>query len=154
MIRFGFTYDVNKRCYYTDGHEREDVVKDRVNGFLDPYFFQELRAHRWVQIQESVAVELEKGYDSFPHECSYNFSKGTVKYREYHVDAHNILLEHVDASCLIYGGNLSVRKPINMRPLMIIGQDESTYHQFIFQIDIGKVLQVPISLYQNLRVKS
>ena len=51
---------------------------------------------------------------------------------EYHVDAQNVLLEHVDILCLIYGGNLSVRMPTNKRPLIMIGQDELTYHQFMF----------------------
>jgi hypothetical protein len=34
----GYKYDENRRCYYTDGHEREDVVKDRNKRFLVEYF--------------------------------------------------------------------------------------------------------------------
>ena len=30
-----------------------------------------------------------------------------------------------------FGGNLSVRKPPDMKPLMIFGQDESVYRQFL-----------------------
>jgi hypothetical protein len=41
-------YDENRRCYYTDGHEREDVVKDRNKRFLVEYFKLERRAHHWV----------------------------------------------------------------------------------------------------------
>ena len=29
----GYKYSENKRNYYTDGHEREDVIKDRNNNF-------------------------------------------------------------------------------------------------------------------------
>jgi hypothetical protein len=34
----GYKYDKNPRCYYTDGHEQEDVVKDRNKRFLVEYF--------------------------------------------------------------------------------------------------------------------
>ena len=30
------------------------------------------------------------------------------------------------------GGSLGVRRPVNNRPLLLIGQDESSYHQFVF----------------------
>jgi hypothetical protein len=51
----GYKYDKNRRCYYTDGHEREDVVKDRNKRFLVEYFKLERRAHRWVQLTEEKA---------------------------------------------------------------------------------------------------
>ena len=56
----GFHYDVNKRCYYTDGHERSDVVEDREDRFLDSYFNYEIQSHRWVQLIELDAIQLEK----------------------------------------------------------------------------------------------
>jgi hypothetical protein len=34
----GYKYDENCRCYYTDGHEQEDVVKDGNKRFLTQYF--------------------------------------------------------------------------------------------------------------------
>jgi hypothetical protein len=34
----GYKYDENRRCYYTDGHEREDVVDDHNKQFLLQYF--------------------------------------------------------------------------------------------------------------------
>jgi hypothetical protein len=34
----GYKYNENRRCYYTDGHERENVVKDRNKRFLTQYF--------------------------------------------------------------------------------------------------------------------
>ena len=34
MIFLGYNYDENKKCYYTDGHERPDVVADRNDRFL------------------------------------------------------------------------------------------------------------------------
>ena len=55
----GYKYDENRRCYYTDGHKREDVVKDRNKRFIIQYFKLERRAHRWVQLMEEKAKELE-----------------------------------------------------------------------------------------------
>ena len=55
-----YKYDENRRCYYTDGHEREDVVKDRNKCFLVEYFKLEQRAHPWVQLTEEKANELEE----------------------------------------------------------------------------------------------
>ena len=53
--------------------------------------------------------------------------------REYHVDTHPILLKYINGNTnKKYGGNLSVRRNLNENPLIIIGQDESTFHQFIF----------------------
>ena len=48
LVYLGYKYDENKKSYYTDGHEREDVVKDRNKRFLIKYFIAERRAHRWV----------------------------------------------------------------------------------------------------------
>eukprot|EP00978_Attheya_sp_CCMP212_P010707 scaffold26027_cov70-Attheya_sp.AAC.12 len=40
-----FKYDKVKRCYYTDGHQRSDVLYDREERFLPKYFKYEVRAH-------------------------------------------------------------------------------------------------------------
>ena len=50
----GFNYDENKRSYYTDEHEREDVVIDRNERFLVKYCEFELRTYRWVQINSDT----------------------------------------------------------------------------------------------------
>ena len=51
--------------------------------------------------------------------------------REYHVDTSHELTKYISESTIEYGGNLSVR--INgRRPVLIIGQDESTFHQYTF----------------------
>jgi hypothetical protein len=55
----GYIYDENRHCYYTDGHEREDVVKDQNKWFLTQNFKLERQAHRWVQLTEEKAKELE-----------------------------------------------------------------------------------------------
>ena len=44
LLIMGFSYDKNKRFYYTDGHEREDVVAGRNNRFLVAYFKSEKKS--------------------------------------------------------------------------------------------------------------
>ena len=65
LKKLGYVYDENKRCYYTDGYERADVVKDRDEQYLDSYFTIELCTHRWVQIPESKAIEFETLHNDF-----------------------------------------------------------------------------------------
>ena len=45
LKNLGYEYDENKRCYYTDGHEREDVILDREERFLGDYFNLEQRSY-------------------------------------------------------------------------------------------------------------
>ena len=49
--------------------------------------------------------------------------------REYHVDTHKDLINFVHSKC--YGGDLSVRIGVN-RPVLLVGQDETTFHQLSF----------------------
>ena len=94
----GYCYNENKRCYYTDGHEQEYVVKDHENIFLIKYFEAELRCHWWVQILSDTDKLVGQVDTSFFANCSYEYvdeSSGT-KYREYHVDTHKKLLMYVD----------------------------------------------------------
>ena len=61
----GYKYDEHKKSYYTDGHERPDVVDDCNNRFLDGYFEAELRAYRWVQIEYNIAKKLASEHEDF-----------------------------------------------------------------------------------------
>jgi hypothetical protein len=131
----GYKYDENRRCYYTDGHEREDVVKDRNKRFLVEYFKLERRAHRWVQLTEEKANELEETLTKPPLQknVSYNYNTPDgVRMREYHVDTHKAFCAFVSANTKQYGGDLSVRLRVGERPVMLVSQDETTFHQFIF----------------------
>ena len=51
---------------------------------------------------------------------------------EFHVDDLDLLHEHASTMGFgVFGGNLSVRKAQEDKPLMIFGQDESVYSQFL-----------------------
>ena len=55
-----------------------------------------------------------------------------MKWRKYHEHTHRKLEEYVEPCNIEYGGNLSVRIPKDTKPMMLVGQDEITYHQHIF----------------------
>ena len=132
----GYKYEENKRSYYTDGHEREDLIQDRNEIFLVGYFAAECRCRRRLQLQDTTEVLPEMSNTTFPRNYSYNYSTDingtTILLRDYHVDIHLTLENYVDDTFKQYGGNLSVRMDKDTRPSILVGQDESTYHQFIF----------------------
>ena len=94
-----------KKCY-TDGHERDKVVKDINDQFLVAYFTAERRAYRWVQIDETVAVKLEEKDPIFPRKCShqYNCQTSSLK-REYRVDNHSSLAKYIPEADIQFGGS-------------------------------------------------
>ena len=69
MKYLGFKYCENQKCYYTDGHERDEAVRYRIDRFLIQYFEAELLAYKWVQVDEDTAKELERD-ELFPRNCS------------------------------------------------------------------------------------
>ena len=71
-----------KNAYYTDGHEREDVVNDRITHFLVQYFLAKRRTYRWIHTPLDTAQNLM---------------------REYHVYIHPIILNYVDENKSKYG---------------------------------------------------
>jgi len=133
LKQLGFTYSKNEKTYYTDGHEKAENVRYRLK-FIKRYFEHELRCFRWVQLTEAQAEaleELEKNplKKGFGH--SYDDDDGQ-RMRELHVDCHDALLDYISPETALFGGNLSVRFPSGMRPLIIVGQDEMITYQFLF----------------------
>ena len=60
----------------------------------------------------------------------YNYSQDGHDYVEYHVDNHPDFQD--SGNKLLYGGKLSVRFDSTTKPLMILGQDEAIFKQFLF----------------------
>jgi len=48
------------------------------------------------------------------------------------VDSHNSLATYIQEDDKIFGGSLNIRQTVGDRSLLLIGQDESSYHQFVF----------------------
>ena len=49
---------------------------------------------------------------------------------EYHIDASYKFVERL--ASLPFGGNLSVRKPVDSKTVIFVGQDEAIFKQFLF----------------------
>ena len=55
-----YIYDTNKRNCYTDSHEQEDIIDDKITCFLVQYFLAEYCARRWVQLIIEMSQKLKK----------------------------------------------------------------------------------------------
>ncbi|KAI2492111.1 hypothetical protein MHU86_22447 [Fragilaria crotonensis] len=125
MKRLGFEFDDRKKSFYVDGHEREDVVANRKQ-FCTTYLTKlEPYCKRWIQIPINDAigmanVDVEMGHRYF------DIVKDT-EHIEYHVDYWNRFGGGTD----VINPTTSIRVSSNARPIMIIGQDESVFSQYL-----------------------
>jgi hypothetical protein len=127
MIRLGFRYEPRRKGYYVDGHEKPATVQYRWS-FCKRYLNYEQRMHRWVQVPETEAKELEqKGEIAAGSGYKYTRDDGLAMV-EYHCDSIKTLKEGWISTS--FGGNLSVRFPENHKPLIILGHDECIFKQF------------------------
>ena len=88
-----------------------------------------------MQLTEEKANELEETLSKPPLQknVSYNYiTADDVRMREYHLDTHKAFGDFVSANNKQYGGDLSARLRIDERPDLLVWQDESTFHQYIF----------------------
>ena len=126
MGKMGFRYELRKKSYYVDNHEKTDTVEYRWK-YVQRYLSNERRAYRWLQIPASEVV-LNEGSSSILN-CGYHYkNEQGLDMVEFHID---------DAPMSIinnypYGGNLSVLKPPGTKPLFLFGHDESIFKQFTF----------------------
>jgi hypothetical protein len=109
MKALGFRYEMQRKGYYVDGHEKPSTVSYRWS-FCERYLAHEMCMFRWVQITLEQTKELEE-------------QGGIVKGSGYHyIDPPtnaNMVEFHVDTSDVgEFGGNLLVRFPAGCKPLM------------------------------------
>ena len=87
----------------------------------------ELRSHRWIQLPEDEALESqEQKHVNVQDAYKYDIEDGT--YYELHVDDSTIFCDRMK-DCF-GGGNLSVRKQLNMKLVIMFEQDESIFKPF------------------------
>jgi hypothetical protein len=155
MGEAGFRYEAHRKSYYVDRHEAPDVVRTR-NKYNVRCLELELREYCWVQIprkeydrrkkakkpqqakrEVKQEEESKKGKDShakinvdkYVESMTYEYKneKGE-EYVEIHVDMYTDYdTEDEYLRDLPFGGNLSVRKPPDVLPLIVFGQDEAVY---------------------------
>ena len=94
----------------------------------------EPRCHRWVQITKEFFdknIENKKILYQIKPSHEYTSVDGTNMY-ELHVDTCSFIQSIGESHPVTgkWGGRVSVRSNTNMKPIMIIGQDESVFHQY------------------------
>ena len=128
MHLLGFSYDARRKSFYVDGHERDDVVAYR-SMFCRRYLTEyEPRCERWIQLPKADA----KSISNIDIEFGYRFLHSTTEEPsvEFHVDYW--VTRHQTGSLLPNKiASMSVRAPRGARPIMIIGQDESVFAQYL-----------------------
>ena len=91
MRQLGFKYEVRKKTYYVDSHEKTGNVIYWVN-FIQRYFGYELRAHRWIpiiKVESDALVFANEICENIRHEYEQQDENGNkITYIEYHVDDH------------------------------------------------------------------
>ncbi|KAI2505686.1 hypothetical protein MHU86_8745 [Fragilaria crotonensis] len=128
----GFSYDARRKSFYVDGHERDDVVAYRTifcRQYLTEY---EPRCHRWVQLSLESAqtmkdIDIEFGF------CYANASKDGEPWIEFHIDYWDAKTSSDEHSHDLHRtlARMSVRASQDVRPVMIVGQDESVFAQYL-----------------------
>lgn len=133
MKRLGFRYQSHQKSFYVDGHERLDVVLHR-KAFTEEYLTElEPRCYRWLQVKKSE-VETWKKEEKIPSDDNRGYHYKSVddeEYVEFHADDYEFLHDMAKDLGYRYGGNLSVRMPAGCKPLIIFGQDECAFAQYL-----------------------
>ena len=124
----GFKYERRKKSYYVDTHEKPENVRYRKE-FIERYFTYEVRAYRWLSITANERNQMVKE-GKIEKELGFKYNQNGMVHYEFHVDDHTIF--QMRGNSLPYGGGLSVRKPPHEKPLMILGQDECIFKQYLF----------------------
>jgi hypothetical protein len=75
-----YKYDVRKKTYYVDGHERDDVLEeDRISHVIQ-FVKSTIRCYEWVQVSKEQLQPLlhNKDFD-IDIGCAYQYTRGEVK---------------------------------------------------------------------------
>ncbi len=140
LKNLGFLYDTKKKTFYVDGHEKPEQRFSRLE--FSKRYLTELEPYmrRWVQVTEcEVDYWVEKKFIHPKHkEAGYQYvgEDGTTIMYEFHVDTCEYIYDTFagPSGQFKYGGFPSVRREDKTRnPLMVWGQDESIFHQYMIK---------------------
>ena len=135
MRLLGFNHDAKKKSFYVDGHERDDVIANRqtfCKRYLTDY---EPYCKRWVQLSVEEAkttmnLNMTFGYGYHDIISNQDMIEFHVDYwsQRQHEAAANDNANNIDRQVT---PTTSIRISSRTRPLMIIGQDESVFAQYL-----------------------
>jgi hypothetical protein len=97
---------------------------------MKPYLKYEFRIFRWIQLSLEKVKAIEQNLE-IDKGLGYRYQDADNKDMvEFHVDQNLAFQDEV--STTLYGGNLSVRIPANVKPLICFGHDKCIFKQFTF----------------------
>ena len=123
MKLLGFSFCDRRKSFYVDGHEREDVVNSRIV-FCTTYLTElEPFCNRWVQVSLSRALSIK----SIDIEMGHRYFD--IIQDEEHIEFHIDYWSRFGEAGIT--ATKSLRVASRARPLMIVGQDESVFAQYL-----------------------
>jgi hypothetical protein len=133
MQLLNFKYDARKKSFYVDGHERDDVVQNRKE-FCKQYLTElEPYCRRWVQVSKEDAMTMN-GLDLRLGHSYFDIVNDTEMF-EFHIDYWKYCTKKNGPTNPPFTTTLhpttSIRVSLRATPLMIIGQDESVFAQYL-----------------------
>ena len=133
MNALGYRYDVRRKHYFNDRHEEPTNVTYR-EAYLERYWEYESRSHRWIKISKTESAQLIEKEIVLPGQGYKYVDEANKDMVEYHVDdgVDYEFHKRMTTDAVEFGGNLSVRRDPTSKPLIVFGQDECTFKQFLF----------------------
>ena len=129
MHAMGFTYSMKAKSYMVDGHEHPEQKAHRTKFTTEYLTTLEIRCFRWIQMSVTEFDNLPERDKIINKGYTYMGINGFPMV-ELHVDDHECLQKYANEKYGEFGGNTSVRN--TLKPVIILGQDESIYNQFSF----------------------
>ncbi len=132
MTRCGLKYKKRTKSFFVDTHESLPNRKYRKEQTAR-YLKRERLMHRWYQMGLKEALEFEKKELLLPGKGYRYENEDGLEMVELHVDElpESALLTRINNECK-FGGNLSVRRGLEERPIFSFSQDECNFRQFSF----------------------
>jgi hypothetical protein len=133
----GFVYDLRKKTFYVDGHEKAEQRFTRLL-FSKKYLTElEPHMHRWVPLTMGEARDMVNSgaMDEKWLLAGYKYQDEDDEERiEFHVDTNDFLHKYA-SDMYLFGGKPSVRRDKDKRrnPLVILGQDECIFNQYMMK---------------------
>ena len=100
---------------------------------MSRYLEIEKLCYRWVRVSGKRVQQLieccmlPEGFQKFGHVIQNANNASDAQILEFHIDTSEALVPFISESGKEFGGDLRQDFPPNTKPVMIIGQDESTF---------------------------
>ena len=129
MRLLGFRYDMRRKSFYVDGHERDNVVATR-SQFWKRYLTEvEPYCKRWIQVSMTDATTMNDLLDIGLGHVYFDIVRNK-RMIEFHIDYWNCHKEKIWTT-ITAQATTSIRVSSKARPIMIVGQDESMFAQYL-----------------------